>query len=193
LAANNQRLVNQLFAAYKLAFTPTSLWHFMTELLTDNDVEEAVSSAYAHAVAAAAGMVVALRHFDRDGIDITFETGGDQRPKIDAQLKATINLAKNAEGVYRFPCPRKNYDLLRLPTQVPRILIVLHLPSDRNEWVECTPRNLILRNCAFWTNLQGAPVTDNATSVTVDIPSQNMFHVEGLKSLMEMSRSGRII
>ena len=87
----------------------------MTGLLADTDIEEAVSSAYAHAVAAAAGVVVALRHFDRDGIDITFETGGEQRPKLDAQLKATINLVKNAAGIYRFPCPRKNYDLLRIP------------------------------------------------------------------------------
>jgi Domain of unknown function (DUF4365) len=119
----------------------------MSRLLASTDIEEAVSCAYAHAVAAAAGMVVALRHFDRDGIDITFKTGGDQRPKLDAQLKATINLTKNAAGLYRFPCPRKNYDLLRIPTQVPRILILLHLPRDQSEWVKCTPQNLILRNC----------------------------------------------
>jgi hypothetical protein len=168
------------------------LQHLMTKLLTDNDIEEAVSSAYAHAIAAAAGMVVALRHFDRDGIDITFETGGDQRPKLDAQLKATINLAKSAEGMYRFPCPRKNYDLLRIPTQVPRILIVLHLPRNKSEWVKCTPKNLILRNCAYWTNLNGAPATENETSVTVNIIPDNVFHVEGLKLLMEMSRSGRL-
>lgn len=164
----------------------------MTELLTDNDVEEAVSSAYAHAVAAAAGMVIALRHFDRDGIDITFETGGDQRPKLDAQLKATINLTKNPAGVFRYPCPRKNYDLLRIPTQVPRILIVLHLPRDKSEWVKCTPQNLILRNCAYWVNLNGAPVTDNETSVTIDVLPKNVFHVDGLKNLMEMSRSGKL-
>jgi hypothetical protein len=141
----------------------------MTDLLTDTDVEEAISSAYAHAIAAAAGVVVALRHFDRDGVDITFETGGDQRPKIDAQLKATINLNQNAQGIYKFPCPRKNYDSLRIPTQVPRILIVLHLPSDKSEWVKFTPQNLILRNCAYWANLNGAPATENTASVTVDI------------------------
>jgi Domain of unknown function (DUF4365) len=164
----------------------------MTSLLADTDIEEAVSVAYAHAVAAAAGMVVALRHFDRDGIDITFETGGDQRPKLDAQLKATVNLVKNPAGIYRFPCPRKNYDLLRIPTQVPRILIVLHLPSEKSEWVRCTPENLILRNCAYWTHLNGAPVTENDTSVTIDVPPNNVFHVEGLKKLMEMSRSGKL-
>jgi hypothetical protein len=135
----------------------------MTSLLADTDIEEAISSAYAHAVAAAAGVVVALRHFDKDGIDITFETGGDQRPKIDAQLKATINLSANATGILKFPCPRRNYDLLRVPTQVPRILIVLHLPKNQNEWVTCTPETLIMRNCAYWINLNGAPESDNTT------------------------------
>jgi Domain of unknown function (DUF4365) len=164
----------------------------MTNLLSDNDIEEAVSSAYAHAIAAAAGMVVALRHFDRDGIDITFETGGDQRPRLDAQLKATVNLVKNADGVFRFPCPRKNYDHLRIQTQVPRILIILHLPNDKIDWVKCTAQNLILRNCAYWANLNGAEATENETSVTVDVSPNNLFDVEGLKALMEKSRSGKL-
>ena len=185
-------LVNEPFATCSLWFIFTVMQNFMTNLLTDNDIEEAVSSAYAQAIAAAAGMVVALRHFDRDGIDITFETGGDQRPKLDAQLKATINLEKNAAGIYRFPCPRKTYDLLRIQTQVPRILIILHLPDDKNDWVKCTPQNLILKNCAYWTNLNGAPVTENETSVTVDVSPDNIFHVEGLKKLMELSRSGKL-
>jgi hypothetical protein len=163
------------------------------ELLASTDIEEAISSAYAHAVAAAAGVVIALRHFDRDGIDITFETGGGQRPKLDAQLKATVNLRKNREGMLRYACPRKNYDNLRIPTQVPRILVVLHLPPNKQEWVECTAENLILRNCAYWTTLLGAPETENQCSVTIDLPPTNRFDVDGLKELMEKSRRGKLI
>jgi hypothetical protein len=161
-------------------------------LLSDNDVAEAISAAYAHAIAAASGYVVALRHFDRDGIDITFEAGDAMRPKIDAQLKATINLGAPVNGAFRYPCPKRNYDLLRVATQTPRILIVLDLPPDRHDWLATSEDQLVLRRVAYWTSLRDAAESDNSTSVTIDIPVENRFDVTELGRLMTMSRTGRI-
>ncbi|EKF58583.1 hypothetical protein QWE_18323 [Agrobacterium albertimagni AOL15] len=163
----------------------------MDSLLAATDIEEALSTAYVHAVAAAAGYVVALRNFDRDGIDVTIEAGGGFRPKIDAQVKATINLTKS-EDVWKFPLKRRNYDHLIIQTQTPRILVVMHLPSEQVDWVNVGIDCLILRNCAYWVCLTGSPASANSTTVTVDVPSNNRFDVPGLVRLLEMSRTGTL-
>ena len=55
-----------------------------------------------------------------------------------------------------------------------------------------TVDELVIRHRAYWLNLLGWDETDNETSVTVRIPKQNLFDVDGLKALMEQSRTGRI-
>lgn len=161
-------------------------------LLSSNDIEEAFSEAYVHAIAAGAGYVVSKKNFDRDGIDVTFEAGEAMRPKIDAQLKATINLAPAVDGMFRYACPRRNYDLLRIETQTPRLLVVLKLPPEKEEWLSVSSDQLILKRCAHWASLRGLPETDNATSVTVDLPEANRFDVAALTALMVQSRTGKI-
>jgi hypothetical protein len=161
-------------------------------LLTDPDRQEALSRAYVQAVAAGAGYVVATMDFDRDGIDVEIKAGGAMRPSIGLQLKATINLGGSADGVFRFPLKRRNYDLLRFPTQVPRLLVVLDLPRDEKEWLEVTAENLVLRRSAFWASLAGAPETDNETAITVSIASDHRLDTHSLRVLMEQSRTGTI-
>ncbi|WP_297799011.1 DUF4365 domain-containing protein [uncultured Brevundimonas sp.] len=162
-------------------------------LLAPTDVEEAYSIAYVHAISAGLGYVVSQKNFDRDGIDLTIEAGDGFRPKLDIQLKATINLKENDAGIFRYPCKKRNYDLLREPTQTPRLLVVLHLPSNANDWLTVTPSELVLRNCAYWANLLGAPEVENETSVTIDLPKNNRFDIDGLKALMDQSRTGKIL
>ena len=161
-------------------------------LLTSNDRQEALSSAYVYALAAGAGYVVGNTNFDRDGVDLEIKAGGGMRPSLGVQLKATINLGEQDGGSFRFPLKRRNYDLLRLPTQSPRILAVLSLPPDEVDWLQVTPEQLMLRRCAFWCSLAGSPETENATSITVAIPASNVLDVDSLKCLMEQSRQGRI-
>ena len=88
------------------------------------------------------------------------------RPALDLQLKATVNLDTTAGEHYRFPLKRRNYDLLREETQVPRLLIVLELPRSKHEWITITDNELILRRRALWLSLTdleeiavGTPVT----------------------------------
>lgn len=160
-------------------------------LLADTDIEEAFSAAYAHAVAAGAGYVVSQKNFDRDGVDLTIEAGGDVRPKLDVQLKSTINLA-DAGHAYKLPLKKRNYDLLRLPAQTPRILVVMHLPQAKSDWLKLSPSELVLKNCAFWVSLRNEPERDNTTSVTIEIPKAQQFDIDGLKALMARSRTGVI-
>ena len=121
---------------------------------------------------------------------------GDRREAfseaIDLQLKATVNLNRPTGGYYRFPLNVRNYNLLRIPTYTPRLLVVLDLPKVEDRWITITSDELILRRSAYWLNLNGREETDNQASVTVMIPENNLFDLDGLRSLMEQSRRGDI-
>jgi hypothetical protein len=161
-------------------------------LLAPTDREEALSRAYLQAVAAGAGYVVASLDFDRDGIDCEIKAGGQMRPSLGIQLKATINLGEVQNGHYSYPLKRRNYDLLREPTQTPRVLVVLALPQDEAEWLTVTDAELVLRRCAYWVSLANAPERDNRESVTVSLPEHQRFDVVALRALMDHSRTGSL-
>ena len=161
-------------------------------LLTVPDQKEALSRVYAHAVAARAGYITAVYDVDRDGVDLRIQAGGDQRPALELQLKATVNLVKSGDGNFRFPLKRRNYELLRMATQTPRLLVILDLPQDECEWMTITKDDLVLRHRAYWLSLSGYEPKENASSVTVQIPQQNLFDVNNLRELMNQSRRGKI-
>src|ERR1700674_23739 len=167
------------------------MWHqpnMSDALLSSPDREEALSRAYASAIAAGAGYITYQPDFDRDSVDLVFGAGGGMRPKIDAQLKATINLRKKGQ-IFKLRLKKKNYDDLRAPTQVPRIVVVLALPRKDTGWLNVSGARLIIRRCAFWMSLRGLPdLPLSQESVTVDIPATNIFDVDGLKTLMAMAR-----
>lgn len=155
--------------------------------------EEALSRAYVSAVAAAAGYMVAEPQPDLDGTDLIIKAGGSMRPSLEIQLKATINLGVAKGGAFRYPLPKRNYDLLRVPTLVPSILVVLSLPTDMAEWLTITPESLIMRRCAFWASLKALPESNNTSSVTVSIQENNRFDKDGLIALMAQARTGAIL
>jgi hypothetical protein len=156
------------------------------------DREEALSRAYASAVAAGAGYTTAEMSLDRDGVDVQIRAGGSMRPSLDVQLKATINLGEPKDGAFHYPLKRHNYDLLRDITMVPRILVLLDLPRNEADWLSVTPEHLMMRRCAYWKSLLNSPESDNKESVTIFVETKNRFDVEGLKALMEKARTGAL-
>ncbi len=82
--------------------------------------------------------------------------------------------------------------LLRIETQTPRLLVVLDLPTDENQWVTVTEDALVLKHGAYWLNLKGLEEVTNQETVTVSIPKQQLFDVASLHRLMEQSRRGVI-
>jgi len=161
-------------------------------LLSASDQKEALSRVYVRVVAARAGYVTTDRDFDRDGVDLGIEAGGNMRPKLDVQMKATENLGAPKGEHFHFPLKAGNYDKLRIDTQTPRILVVLDLPKDSSRWMTVTEESLVLRRRAFWLNLRGCDEKSNQSSVTVQIPRGNLFNVDSLHRLMQQSRNGRI-
>jgi Domain of unknown function (DUF4365) len=127
-----------------------------------------------------------------EGVDLTIQAAGPRRPRIDIQLKATINLGEAKDGVFQFPLKRRNYDLLRELTVTPRILVVVDLPKLESDWLSVTSDQLVMRRCAYWLSLAGASESNNNTSITVSIPVAKRFDIEGLQALMEQARTGYI-
>ena len=164
----------------------------MDSLLSEEDTESELSVAYVHALAAEAGYVCGPPSGpDRDSIDLQVSAGGPMRPRLDMQLKASRCLAIS-ETEIKFRLRIKNYDDLRVPTQTPRILVVLHLPHERSDWLYVSSKSLVIRNSAYWISLLEKPETTNTSSVTISIPLANRLDVEKLKELMELSRLGSI-
>ncbi|WP_428268389.1 DUF4365 domain-containing protein [Haliangium sp.] len=162
--------------------------------LSENDIEAELSYAYLYAVASRAGMAcsVAGRYEDNAGIDAKltawgpFPDGGYlQEVDIKIQLKATVaRPADDGRYLSYFLKGVGRYDDLRTETQaIPRILVVLFLPEVSEQWLSLTHEQLILRRCAYWVSLRGAPAADTSSGVTVKLPKAQMFDPAALTHL----------
>ena len=150
---------------------------------------EQLSLAYVRAIAAEGGYQVGRPEPDVDSVDGVLFSASGRRPRIDFQAKATSQpLARR--GVLRFPLPVKNYNDLRADTMTPRILIVLLLPGDSSAWLTQNTDELCLRHCAYWLSLAGRQAVPNTHTVTVDIPTANIFGSAQLDGLMRKAGRG---
>ena len=169
--------------------------------LSTNDIEAELSYAYLHAVVSKAAVCckVGNRHDDNAGIDAhltgwgPFPNGG-YRHEVDikVQLKATTNIPDlQKEHWSYFLSGNNRYDDLRNETlSIPRILVVLFLPKDADDWLSLDEDALIMKKCAYWVSLRGAEPSNNATGQTVYIPKFQRFDPDGLLDLMaQLSRN----
>jgi hypothetical protein len=150
------------------------------------------SMAYIRAIAAASGYSVLETSSDEDldSVDGKLVSFTGTRPQIDFQAKATSQYMLGNDGIH-FPLPVKNYDDLRADTRTPRILIVLLMPRDDTDWLTQTDTELCLRRCCYWVSLPGRPSVPNTSSVTIQIPTANMFDRTQLDDLMSKANEGR--
>ncbi len=153
--------------------------------------KEEFSYAYIYAVVSAAGYScqIASRPMDIGGIDIII-SGQEKEyslypPRLEIQVKSTSTSVIENEFI-RYPLKLKNYNELRKSkTLVPKILILILLPENPQEWVNHSEAELCLRKCGYWLSLKGKPQTRNVESVTVYLPRQQLFTVNAVKNLME--------
>jgi Domain of unknown function (DUF4365) len=153
--------------------------------------KEEFSYAYIYSVTSAAGYSFqkSSRILDVGGIDATITgTVSDDtlyEPQLDLQVKST-SLDVQSEEVIRYPLKIKNYNELRKErTVAPRILVVVLIPENQEEWINQSETELCIRRCAYWLSLSGQPRTKNTESITVYIPRENLFTVNALKTLMQ--------
>ena len=123
---------------------------------------------------------------DLDSIDATIRSGDSMRSQFDIQLKSTSVPERRPDGLH-FRLHRKNYNDLTLKRQSPLILVVLELPVEEKEWLECTAEHLLVRRCAWWMSLRGRSPIATGSKVVV-IPHAQRLHETSLEQLMDRAR-----
>lgn len=168
-------------------------------MLTEEHIKEGLSKAYVSAVANKAGMNCEIngRQFDY-GIDGTFSDvrilpngrRSESGFKIDFQLKSTVNIrVEDSEVIYSLNA--KNYnDLVETAVGTPRILIVLALPQESDDWLSINEERLLLKKCAWWCSLRGKERTNNTASVNIHIPRDQILTVNEITRIMELVKAG---
>ena len=163
--------------------------------LDNNDIESELSYAYLHAVASTVGVscVCTNRHVDNRGIDATltcwehFNDSYKDEIDLKVQLKATVKEPSNSGSHFSyFFKGTKQYDFLREETKCQhRLLVVLFLPSNQEEWLNVNPEQLILKNAAYWVSLRGAEASSNITGTTVYLPKEQILTPDSLLGIFE--------
>ena len=160
-------------------------------MLTRYQRESELSLAYLHAVAAKASFAVDIPHTDMDSVDAVISAKGKldpesikHSPRIEIQLKSSINAVPNTDGNFAYPLKNKNYNDLRVDTAIPRLLVLFALPYEEIDWLVHHPERLILQKCAYFLNLKGMPDRSGVDHPTVYIPATNMLTPDSLMDLM---------
>ncbi|MBX5468877.1 MAG: DUF4365 domain-containing protein [Thermoleophilaceae bacterium] len=149
-----------------------------------NSRKDHFSRAVVRAIAAAAGVGASIPELDQNSEDVHFAAPDTDTPgaKLDGQLKCSQNIDPSGDS-FPYDLPVKNYDDLRWPADqlyVPRILIVVHVPEDPAEWLACDPDQIVVKRCAYWMSLAGAPETENTSTVRVNVPTEQVFDPDAL-------------
>lgn len=166
--------------------------------MTVDDQKEHFSYAYARAVAARAAVSVATPEVDDDSIDLILSqqaTGTAFRsPRLEIQVKCAQQGAVTVSATdIHYPLKLKNYEELRPDNVlVPRILLVVLVPDDLDEWLNWTREEMALRRAGYWLSLRAMPATANTTNVTVHVPLVNEFSVEQLSAMMQRIGDGQL-
>jgi hypothetical protein len=162
-------------------------------MLTENDIKEALSKAYVQAICCMGGYNYSTDAKDY-GFDFTIK-GVLRRSSgkycssglnLDIQIKATTEY-EITETHIKYPLRNKNYNDLaqNMNGGTKRILVVLLLPANKEEWLNQDIESLVIKKCAYWLCLEGMPLKDNEeSSTTISIPSQKIFSVDNLNRIM---------
>jgi hypothetical protein len=168
-------------------------------MMTQNDIEEALSRAYVFAVASRAGVNIAGSAKDY-GVDGTFRrifvfpdnTRTETGFPLDFQLKASINCTVGETHVsYRMKAAAYNKLVWRRNNgSTPILLILLVLPNDPETWLDHSEDQLLLRQCCYW-HLVGDELIETAT-IVLEIPREQILTPATLGHLLDEVELGEL-
>ncbi|MDX1928287.1 MAG: DUF4365 domain-containing protein [Pirellulaceae bacterium] len=175
-------------------------------MLRPFDIQEQLSHAFMHMIASCAACTYtpSPRPLDNEGVDATIrfqldlpeenETQIDSLP-IEVQLKSTRQQLTRTEKGISFQLDAACYNRFRkVNVMAQRLLILLHLPPDQNDWVTVEPEKMTSRNCVYWVSLRGAPKIDEGnSSITVHFPEKNILTPSVLNVIVEQLSKGKMI
>lgn len=151
---------------------------------------EALSKAYIRIVAARCGLTHSSPEPDY-GVDMSLHqvVKRDGRlvqsnSTLEIQAKSTTR-AVVEDTVVKYDMQADEHNKLCGKVSTDRILVLLVLPPEEEQWTTISEGGLILHGAAYWFSFKRRPKTKNVGSVRLDIPRENLFTVEGLRAIME--------
>lgn len=131
---------------------------------------------------------------DDDSIDMGIASrasrGSVKSPRLELQLKCSSSFSTNSDSI-PFRLSVKNFtDLRGEDFQVPRILVLVLVPENVEDWLMQSSEEMVLRHCGYWLSLREEPETNNENNITISIPKNQPFTVNALRDLMSMISNG---
>jgi Domain of unknown function (DUF4365) len=169
-----------------------------TILLPEQTIEELLSLAHLQAIAARAGISIAMN--DRDfGVDGTFrplvKRGNRIFPNgyaLDFQLKASTKYRSESNFII-YDLEAKTYNDLVQRRQsgdfIPCILILKTLPDRSDNWLVVSNHNLVIGGGCYWYAIDG-DYSENNYSVRIRIPTEQLLTPITLTNLLERVQTG---
>lgn len=161
--------------------------------LPKEHVKSYLSCAYVQAVAAHAG--AAITNIPQDyGDDVHIQYIRKVGSKFEAigvilhcQIKATTTCFFEGSDVV-YDIDAKAYNKLVRWEGSPIILIIFRMPDCADEWLELSEDQLLMKNCCYWSHINGSP-SSNQKSVRIRVPRTQVFNSKTVKSLLEDIRN----
>ena len=149
-----------------------------------NDVKERISLGVLTAIAGRAGCEVREVKVDRNGIDATVKPIKGEPVPLDVQLKSSARLTRSGLNLV-YDIPLHNYEHLRKNViGTPRILLVLDLHNDDNEWWKFGSDVMSIQRQMFWFDLRGLPAVTTKNTTRLQIPLAQKFTAPVLVQLL---------
>ena len=165
--------------------------------MTSQNIESELSYAYLHAVCSKAGLSCKQgdRHDDGAGVDSEIIYRGElehpyfREVHLNIQLKSTTAQPAEIDGCfsYFFQGVKRYYKLRTNDSSIYKILVVLFLPDNPDEWLTCSADELVMKKAAYWVNLYGAPPVDTTSGTTIYIPKTNILTPQSLIELVNLA------
>lgn len=167
-------------------------------MMPENDMKEQLSIAYTKAVCAHGGCLLTQlsdKDYGMDGLIRCIENtqaGFDDVAKIEVQLKGTADYEDIGQNI-KYRLKNRNYDILaNKNVSLQRILIVLCLPKEKDQWIAQDADKLIMKKCAYWHYVRGlAQVGKPNSKTTIEISKAHRFTVENLTKMMDRIKKGK--
>jgi hypothetical protein len=114
-----------------------------------------------------------------------FDTGRELKIQLKATTEKNIDVKANFVS-YDLEAKTYNDLVSRMQNVKPLILILFILPIDRNDWLNLTTNELIIKKCAYWYYPEETDLlTENVATKRINISIDNIVTIETIDLLFE--------
>jgi hypothetical protein len=166
-------------------------------LITREHTQEALSTAYVHALAGMAGLNIGTRAIQDYGVDGTFHRikirNGERVQtghSLVFQAKASTDWSfRDGVVVYDLEARAQRFLTDRERGEAMAILILLCLPKEPEDWLGGDEQHLRLQHCCYWYLPEAAELpSENKSTARIFIPRANVLTPSSLQDLMALAR-----